>query len=47
MVIMSHVAHMVSHSATEGMEKGFEEESCSGDLRRGYMNAGLSRSHKE
>jgi hypothetical protein len=44
---MSHADQMVSHSATEGMEEGFEEATPPGDLRRGNTNGGLSRSHSE
>jgi len=38
---------MVSHSAIERTEKGFEKEIPSGDLRRGKINGGLSRSQRE
>ena len=44
---MSHADQMVFHSETVGTEKGLEEAATSGDLRRGNVNGGLSRSHIE
>ena len=44
---VSQADHIVSHSARERTEKGLEEVTASGDLRRGNVNGGFSWNHDE